>query len=116
VVDALLKRPVPSLGEHSVQDCDPVRPATYVRGVGNRRRWEIALLPSEDATAMAAPEKVWRLLERWITPEDAELERRILHVSFGYRRQVAVWPALDCGRFRAPDPALPRSGHVRGRS
>jgi 3-(3-hydroxy-phenyl)propionate hydroxylase len=35
VVDALLKRPVPSLGEHSVQYCDPARPATYVRGVGS---------------------------------------------------------------------------------
>ena len=48
VVDALLKRPVPSLGEHSVQNCDPARPATYVRGVGDRRRWEITLLPDED--------------------------------------------------------------------
>ena len=37
VVDALLKRPVPSLGEHSVQYCDPARPATYVRGVGKSR-------------------------------------------------------------------------------
>ena len=79
VVDALLKRPVPSLGEHSVQYCDPARPATYVRGVGDRRRWEIALLPDEDPTAMVAPGTVWRLLERWLTPEDAELERAVCY-------------------------------------
>ena len=79
VVDALLKRPVPSLGEHSVQYCDPVRPATYVRSVGNRRRWEIALRPGEDATEMTAPGMVWHLLERWITPEDAELERAVCY-------------------------------------
>ena len=86
VVDALLKRPVPSLGEHSVQYCDPARPATYVRGVGDRRRWEITLLPEEDATAMAAPDSVWRLLERWITPEDAELERA---VSYTFHSVIA---------------------------
>ncbi|MBV8576333.1 MAG: bifunctional 3-(3-hydroxy-phenyl)propionate/3-hydroxycinnamic acid hydroxylase [Acetobacteraceae bacterium] len=86
VVDALLKRPVASLGEHSVQYCDPARPATYVRGVGNRRRWEIALLPGEDGTAMAAPDAVWRLLSRWIAPEDAELERA---VSYTFHSGIA---------------------------
>lgn len=75
VVDALLKRDVPALGDHSVQYCDPARAATYVRGVGNRRRWEIALLPHEDSAAMTAPEEVWRLLERFISRDDAELER-----------------------------------------
>jgi 3-(3-hydroxy-phenyl)propionate hydroxylase len=79
VVDALLKRTVPSLGEYSVQYCDAARPATYVRGVGDRRRWEIALLPDEDPTAMVAPGTVWRLLERWLTPEDAELERAVCY-------------------------------------
>ncbi len=75
VVDVLLKREVPSLGDHSVQYCDPARAATYVRGVGNRRRWEIALLPHEDSAAMTAPAEVWRLLERFIARDDAELER-----------------------------------------
>jgi len=75
VVDALLKRDVPSLGDHSVQFCDPARAATYVRGVGNRRRWEIALLAGEDPARMTAPDQVWRLLERFIRPDDAELER-----------------------------------------
>lgn len=75
VVDALLKRNVPSLGDHSVQFCDPARPATYVRGVGSRRRWEITLLADEDPARMTAPKEAWRLLERFISPDDAELER-----------------------------------------
>lgn len=75
VVDVLLKRELPSLGDFSVQYCDPARPATYVRGVGDRRRWEIALLPHEESAAMTAPAEVWRLLERFITRDDAELER-----------------------------------------
>lgn len=75
VVDLLLNKDKPELGDHSVQYCDPARPATYVRGVGNRRRWELMLLPGEDAATMCRPEVVWQLLSRWITPEEATLER-----------------------------------------
>lgn len=32
VTDLILKRPRPDLGDHSIQHCDPARPATYVRG------------------------------------------------------------------------------------
>jgi 3-(3-hydroxy-phenyl)propionate hydroxylase len=73
VIDALLKRDVPALGDHSVQFCDPVRAATYVRGVGNRRRFEIALLATEDPAEMTAPAEVWRLLSRFLSSDDAEL-------------------------------------------
>ncbi len=45
VVDAILKRPMPELGDYSVQFCDARRPATYVRSIGDRRRWEIAIMP-----------------------------------------------------------------------
>jgi len=75
VVDALLKRDLPSLGDYSVQFCDSSRPATYVRGVGNRRRWEIALHDDEDTALMTTPAEVWRLLGRFVSPADAELER-----------------------------------------
>ncbi|HEX2939797.1 MAG TPA: bifunctional 3-(3-hydroxy-phenyl)propionate/3-hydroxycinnamic acid hydroxylase [Rhodopila sp.] len=80
VIDAILKRPRPDLGDHSVQYCDPVRPATYVRGVGQRRRWEIMLRPDEDGAAMSRPDTVWALLSRWITAEDATLERAVPYV------------------------------------
>lgn len=79
VVDVLLKRERPDLGDFSVQFCDPRRPSTYVRGVGERRRWELMLMPDDDAATIMQPESVWRLLSRWVTPEDAVLERPALY-------------------------------------
>jgi 3-(3-hydroxy-phenyl)propionate hydroxylase len=75
VLDVLLKRERPDLGDHSLQHCDARRPATYVRGVGVRRRWELMLMPGDDAATITRPESVWPLLSRWITPDDATLER-----------------------------------------
>ncbi len=75
VVDVCLKHDMPELGDYSVQYCEPERPATYVRGTGNRRRWEFALLPAENPEAMAQPASVWARLARWVTPQDAVLER-----------------------------------------
>ena len=79
VVDVLLKRPKPELGDHSIQHCNPARPATYVRGPGDRRRWEITVLPHEDATCIATAPEVWKLLAGWITPAEAELERAAVY-------------------------------------
>lgn len=79
VIDALLKCARDDLGDYSIQYCDPRRPATYVRGTGSRRRWEITVLPGEDSNEVAQPAKVWELLSRWITPDDAELERAAVY-------------------------------------
>ena len=79
VLDFLLSRPRPDLGDYSVQFCDPVRPATYVRGVGDRRRWEITLLKDEDSQQMTAPERIWPLLSRWVSPEDGAIERAAVY-------------------------------------
>lgn len=79
VLDFVLSRPRPDLGDYSVQYCDPLRPATYVRGVGNRRRWEIALLADEASHVMTAPERIWPLLRRWVGPEDGEIERAAVY-------------------------------------
>lgn len=79
VIDALLKRDRSDLGDYSIQHCDPARPATYVRGTGNRRRWEITIHPDEDSNAVTQPAKVWELLAKWITPDDAELERAAVY-------------------------------------
>lgn len=91
VVDALLKRDVPSLGDHSIQYCNPARPATYIRGVGLRRRWEIMLLPGEDSAEAVRPERLWNLLSPWIKSDDADLERAAVYtfhsvVASGWRR------------------------------
>ncbi len=80
VVDLLLRRPAPHLPDHSIQFCDPRRPATYVRGVGERRRFEIRLEEGEE------PADPWPLLARWLTPQDAVLERR---ATYTFRSMVA---------------------------
>lgn len=79
VVDVLLKRAKPELGDFSIQHCDRFRPATYVRGTGNRRRWEITVRPEEDGAEVETAAGAWRLLERWLTPDEAELERSAVY-------------------------------------
>jgi len=78
VVDALLHRDMPELGDFTIQHCHPTHAATYVRGPDNRRRWEIFIgdLPDDEAQA---PEHIWRRLARWITPDDAVLERAAVY-------------------------------------
>ncbi|MDQ8731043.1 bifunctional 3-(3-hydroxy-phenyl)propionate/3-hydroxycinnamic acid hydroxylase [Bradyrhizobium sp. LHD-71] len=79
VIDFLLSRPRPDLGDYSVQYCDPTRPATYVRGTNNRRRWEITLLSDEDVHVMTTPDRIWPLLRRWVGPEDGAIERAAVY-------------------------------------
>jgi 3-(3-hydroxy-phenyl)propionate hydroxylase len=52
---------------------------TYCRSPGDRRRWEITVKDDETDAAITDPENVWKLLSRWITPEDANLERSAVY-------------------------------------
>lgn len=79
VVDGQLHHPLP-LPEHSVQHCDPARPATSIYVHPLRRRWEIMLLPGEDPQQIVQPEMVWRLLAPWLKPTQAVLERAATYV------------------------------------
>ena len=104
VVDAILKTEsarVRALPEYTVQLCDPARPMTIVRVSGNRRRWEIMLMPGDDATTIAEPANVWSLLARWITPEDGDLERAALYtfhsvLARGWRRGRLMLAGDSC--------------------
>ena len=78
VVDVLLRRDRQDLGDFTVQHCHPRRAATYVRGPGSRRRWEIALADL-DPDGAKEPAFIWDQLERWITPDDAEIERAAVY-------------------------------------
>ena len=80
------ERGLAKLPEVSVQYCDPARPATYLIGPDNHRRWEIMVMPGEDRGEMEREENVWRLLSRWINPEDATLWRR---ASYQFHALVA---------------------------
>jgi len=86
VVDLLLKTPRPDLGDHTVQFCNPDRAMTYCRNPGHRRRWEIAVKPGESDADITAPARIWDLLSRWITPDEAELER---HAVYTFRSMIA---------------------------
>lgn len=68
------------LPENIIQYCDPERPTTFVVGPGNHRRWELMLLPGEAPETMSQEDVIWRLLGRWLTPEDASLWRAATYV------------------------------------
>ena len=95
VVDLLVSpKGLEKLPKVSIQYCEPARPATYLVGVGAHRRWEIMLDPGEEPDA-------WRLLSRWITPDDAQLWR-----AAAYRFHALVARHWRKGRvFLAGDAA-----------
>lgn len=84
VTDLILTRPRADLGDHSIQHCNPDRPATYVRGVGDRRRWEIRL--DAEAPDQLPETAIWRYLAPWITPQEATLERAAIYT---FRSRIA---------------------------
>jgi 3-(3-hydroxy-phenyl)propionate hydroxylase len=102
VVDVLVnERGLARLPKVSVQYCEPERPCTLVIGPKNHRRWEISLKPGEDPKQVATPEATWKLLSRWITPEDGELWRQA-----SYRFHALVASEWRKGRvFLAGDAA-----------
>ena len=87
-------RGLAKLPQVSIQYCEPARPTTYLIGVGAHRRWELMLNPGEKPD-------VWKLLARWITPDDAELWR-----AADYRFHALVARQWRRGRvFLAGDAA-----------
>lgn len=91
VFDVRLKAPVTTLPDHTVQLCDPARPMTLCNVTGNRRRWEIMLMPGDDPAELVRPERIWALVSRWLTPEQADIERAVIYtfhsvIAQGWRR------------------------------
>ncbi len=86
VVDVVLTEPVSALPVGTVQICDPARPITTIECVGGRYRWEIKLMPGDDAARFAEPENVWRMLKPWISPQQATIERALVYT---FRSAVA---------------------------
>jgi 3-(3-hydroxy-phenyl)propionate hydroxylase len=79
VVDAQLKQAVDSLPSYTVQHCDPARPMTYCNVTGNRRRWEIMLLPGDDPAQMVEPDHLAALLSPWVQPHQVSIERAVIY-------------------------------------
>ena len=97
VVDLLVSpKGLEKLPQVSIQYCEPARPSTYLIGVGAHRRWELMLLPGEEE-----PSDPWKLLSRWLMPEDAQLWR-----AASYRFHALVARQWRRGRvFLAGDAA-----------
>jgi 3-(3-hydroxy-phenyl)propionate hydroxylase len=102
VVDVLLnERGLAKVPAVSMQYCEPQRPCSYIIGPGMHRRWEISINEGEDPAQVATPEGTWKLLSRWLTPEDASLWRQA-----SYRFHALVAKDWRAGRvFLAGDAA-----------
>ena len=101
VFDVRLKTEVPSLPDHTVQHCDPARPMTYCNVTGNRRRWEIMLMPGDAPDRLTDPEIFWPMLARWVGPDDAVLERSAVYtfhsvVQQGWRKERLLLAGDAC--------------------
>lgn len=90
VVDALLKREA-SLPDRCIQYCQPARPATFILGPRNLRRWEIKLLPDERPEDFAAEANILQQLSRFV-------DRDALSI---WRTAVYRFHALVAQRWRA---------------
>lgn len=78
VVDVQLKRDV-ALPPFMTQVCDPARPTTIIPLPLRMHRWEFQLLGGETKDEMEEPDRVWSLLERWLTREDADIVRAVVY-------------------------------------
>ncbi|OFX00392.1 MAG: hypothetical protein A3D94_22270 [Alphaproteobacteria bacterium RIFCSPHIGHO2_12_FULL_66_14] len=104
VVDLLCDPASPrtqALPLHSLQFCDPIRPMTLVNVNGERRRWEIMLMPGDDQDRLTKPEIFWPMIERWLGPQDARIERAAVYtfhsvVQEGWRKGRLLLAGDSC--------------------
>lgn len=79
VVDFITKNSSNDLGDYSIQFCDPERPMSYIKGTGQRLRWEIMVMPNDNVQNLTQPAMIWSLLKNYIQPENAEIERAAVY-------------------------------------
>lgn len=95
VVDAIVDAAhLPNLPRTNVQYCEPARPSTHVIGPGQHRRWELMLMPGETPEEMNQEARIWKVLSRWISPDNAKLWR-----SSTYRFHALVARQWHQGRI-----------------
>lgn len=81
VVDVIPNDPTRELDmPEAAQICDPARPITLMRRMGLRHvRWEMMLLPGEDAAEISRHERVWPMISRWIQPHEGRIDRAAVY-------------------------------------
>ena len=108
------RRPVTALPRLTVQLCDPARPATVVRGVGDRRRWEITLLPGEVPARMTEPEFLAADGALARRPTTRARTRRRLHLPLGGGRSAGATAGCCSPATPAPTPPFLGQGMCAG--
>ena len=78
VIDALQKKPV-DLPDKNIQYCDPHRPATFIKGVRDLRRWELKLRPEETAAQFDDPENVAKVLSDYVDTSAFDIWRSAVY-------------------------------------
>lgn len=101
VFDILLNENAPSLPDHTVQICDPARPMTFCNVTKNRRRFEIMLIPGDDSQKMTQENELWKLVSKWIKPEQASIERAAIYtfhsiIASGWRKNRIILAGDAC--------------------
>jgi 3-(3-hydroxy-phenyl)propionate hydroxylase len=104
VVDLLCNPASPrakALPDYTIQLCDPARPMTVVNVGGDRRRWEIMLMPGDDPARLTDPDVFWPMMARWLGPDDARLERAAVYtfhsvVQEGWRKGRLLLAGDSC--------------------
>jgi 2-polyprenyl-6-methoxyphenol hydroxylase-like FAD-dependent oxidoreductase len=61
------------------QLCDPKRPLCLFQLGKSHRRFEYMVMPGESRDELLTPEHAWRVIEPWITPDDAQLIRQVIY-------------------------------------
>ena len=92
---------VNALPDHTIQLCDPARPMTVVYVGGNRRRWEIMLMPGDDPKTLTEPQRIWGFLSPWLQPSDGVMERSAIYtfhsvVAREWRRGALILAGDSC--------------------
>ena len=105
VVDTLLQRET-KLPQRCVQYCWPERPATFILGPRNLRRWEIKLLPGERPEDFADQRRILECLSRFVDVSALEIWRAAVyrfHALVAQRwRQGRVFIAGDAAHQMPP--------------
>ena len=57
--DLILNKDKKNLPDRTIQYSNPIRPATYCRNVGKRRRWEFAIKKTEKIETILSDKYIW---------------------------------------------------------
>ncbi|MEI8239177.1 MAG: bifunctional 3-(3-hydroxy-phenyl)propionate/3-hydroxycinnamic acid hydroxylase, partial [Actinomycetota bacterium] len=83
VVDLLLRDDTPPPSNLCYQVCDPARPTTLVPMPPPRFRFEFMLIDGDDAARITEPGSFRPLLEPWMNPDGADIERAAVYTFHG---------------------------------